>query len=336
MTAKVVILNWNGEKHLRNFLPSVAYTVPPDVGIVVVDNASTDNSVKVLEEEFASVEIVRLDKNYGFAKGYNLGLEKVDADCYILLNSDVQTSPGWVKPLLELLRNDVQLMAVSPKILSYTDKSMFEYAGAAGGFIDKYGYPFCRGRILSTIEKDNGQYDSQRDVFWASGACMACRRELFTEVGGFDDDFFAHMEEIDLCWRAQLYGYAIAVEPRSVVYHLGGGTLPNNSPRKIYFNYRNSLYMLYKNLPVGGKGWILFSRKVLDGLSAAAYLFTGRFAFFWQVFRAHIDYHKNIKHFRIKRKEVQMRATALPRHIYRKSILTRYFLKGKHTFGDMM
>lgn len=336
MKTAVVILNWNGRDHLRTFLPSIVATVPQDVIVVVADNGSMDDSTAMLESEFPSVRILQLKKNYGFAKGYNLALSKIDADYYILLNSDVKTSKGWVEPLIELLDNDTQLMAVSPKVLSYRDPEKFEYAGAAGGFIDKYGYPFCRGRILNTIETDRGQYDSQRDVFWATGACMACRKELFTDIGGFDDDFFAHMEEIDLCWRAQLYGYAVAVEPRSVVYHLGGGTLPNNSPRKIFLNYRNSLFMLYKNLPARGKGRIILMRKILDGVSALVYLFSGKFSFFTAVAKAHFDYYKNHKKFRAKRKQIQMRATTYPKYIYPKSILIRYFLKGRNTFNGMM
>ncbi len=247
MEIKIVILNWNGRAHLERFLPSVV-SHSTGASVVVADNGSDDDSAAFLRKHYPQVELLLLDKNYGYAEGYNRALEQVAADCYVLLNSDVEVEEGWLGPLAKLMASNERIAALAPKILSYDRPGYFEYAGASGGFLDAFGYPFCRGRILDTIEQDDGQYDTSRDVFWASGACMMVRADVFRKLGGFDGDFFAHMEEIDFCWRAQLAGYRIMVEPRSRVFHLGGGTLPNNSPRKLYLNYRNNLSMLYKNL----------------------------------------------------------------------------------------
>lgn len=332
---KVVILNWNGREHLRTFLPSVLRDTPAEVGIVVADNGSTDGSVAMLGAEFPRVEVLGLDGNYGYAGGYNRALARIDADYCILLNSDVETAPGWCEPLVQALEADATLAAVQPKIRSYRQRDFFEYAGACGGFLDALGYPFCRGRILFTTERDTGQYDTFRFCFWASGACMACRREAFLAVGGFDEGFFAHMEEIDWCWRAQLYGYRIAVEPASTVYHLGGGTLANDAPRKLYLNYRNNLRMLYKNLPTGHLWSVLPLRMAMDGLSALVYLFQGRIAAFGQVWRAHMDFYRHLKTLRIARRNVQAGAIAVPYGMYRKSIVLRYYM-GHREFGDMM
>lgn len=331
----VVILNWNGCEHLVTFLPSVVSTTPANVRIVVADNGSTDGSVDTVRMMFPQIEILELGGNHGYAGGYNRAIAQIDADFYILLNSDVQTAPGWCEPLIEALEADERLGAVQPKILSWRDPASFEYAGACGGFIDILGYPFCRGRILSTVERDKGQYDSFRTCFWASGACFACRRELFGKVGGLDEDFFAHMEEIDLCWRAQLYGYSIAVQPRSVVYHLGGGTLAVGSPRKTYLNYRNNLWMLYKNLPGRRLGIILPIRMLVDGLAAGIYLLQGHGNLFRQVFRAHMDFYRNLNPLKIKRREVQSQAVSRPGGIYRGSVILRW-LFGRKRFGGML
>ena len=335
-TVKVVILNWNGMEHLKRFLPSVIATTPPDIGIVVADNGSDDGSPEMLAEVFPGVEIIALNSNYGFAKGYNIALAQIEADYFILLNSDVETTAGWCEPLVSALDSNPELIAVSPKILSYTRKEYFEYAGASGGFIDMFGYPFCRGRILSGTEKDEGQYDDERYVFWSSGACMACRKELFAQLGGFDEQFFAHMEEIDLCWRVQSQGYRVGVEPRSMVYHLGGGTLPNNSPRKIYLNYRNSLAMLYKNLPRRRLVFVFAVRTVLDILSSAVYLFKGQFDFFKNVYKAHRDFYRwRNNGLKKKRTEIQAGATIEPEGIYRGSIILRYFFVSRK-FGKLL
>ena len=238
---KIVILNWNGAEHLRRFLPSVVAAAPAGVGVVVADNGSTDGSLAVLAEEFPTVAVVRLDRNYGFAGGYNRALAQVEADYYLLLNSDVETPRGWLEPILGVLEREPDVAVVSPKLVSWLDRTRFEYAGASGGFIDFLGYPFCRGRILKRVEADEGQYDDARDVFWVSGAAFCCRADVFRALGGFDDDFFAHMEEIDLCWRMQLAGYRVRVVPQSRVYHLGGGTLTTDSPTKVFYNLRNNL-----------------------------------------------------------------------------------------------
>lgn len=332
---KVVILNWNGEAHLERFLPSVVQHTPAGVGIVVADNGSTDGSLAMLERDFPAVEVVRLDRNYGFAGGYNRALRQVVADYYVLMNSDVEAAPGWFEPLLQAMERDERLAAVSPKLLSYSDKGSFEYAGASGGFIDFLGYPFCRGRILSTLERDRGQYDAPREVFWASGACMMVRASVFHALDGFDAAFFAHMEEIDLCWRMQLQGYKVRVEPAGRVYHLGGGTLPNNNPRKLYLNYRNNLSMLYKNLPRGRREGILFLRMVLDGGSALVFLAQGNLGFFNAVFRAHMDFHRRRPELRRLRQQIQALATARSRWIYPRSILLRYLL-GRRRFDDIL
>ena len=291
---KVVILNWNGRSHLERFLP-VLVARTPGADIVVADNGSTDDSADFIRARFPQVELLLLDRNYGFAEGYNRALARIEADYCVLLNSDVEVTEGWLAPLVELLERDSAAAAVAPKIRSYANPGKFEYAGAAGGFIDFLGYPFCRGRILDTIESDRGQYDAPREVFWASGACMLVRSEVFRRLGGFDGDFFAHMEEIDFCWRAQLAGYRIRVEPRSTVFHVGGGTLPNNSPQKIYLNFRNNLCMLFKNLSPGTFWPVLFSRMVLDGMAALVFLVQGHPDFFKKVFRAHIDFHRQRK-----------------------------------------
>lgn len=319
---KVVILNWNGRNHLERFLPSVMAATPYPVA--VADNGSTDGSVEFLRANFPDAEIVQLDRNYGFAEGYNRALEHLEADIFILLNSDVETPNGWCEPLVEILESESDVAAVQPKILSLPEPQKFEYAGAAGGFIDALGYPFCRGRIMNTIETDLGQYDVRRDVFWASGACMAVRASVFRELGGFDARFFAHMEEIDLCWRAARAGWRIVTEPRAAVYHLGGGTLAHGSERKIFLNFRNTLLMLHKNRG----GAVVWFRMVLDGGSALVYLVSGRWKFARAVWRAHREFLKmkgprpRIEHKRIT-------------GIYCGSILLRYFF-GRRRFGNMM
>lgn len=335
MNVKVVILNWNGREHLAHFLPSVV-RCSPEGSVVVADNGSTDDSLEFLQNYFPQVEVLCLDRNYGYAGGYNRALAQIEADAYVLLNSDVEVVDGWLIPMLERLEDDPRVAILSPRILSYDRPSHFEYAGAAGGFMDCFGYPFCRGRILDTLEEDHGQYNQACEVFWASGACMLIRSSVFKDLGGFDADFFAHMEEIDLCWRAQLRGHKVMVEPAARVFHLGGGTLPNNSPRKLYLNYRNNLAMLYKNLSASSLFGVLFSRMVLDGLSALVFLAQGRMDFFRVVWQAHLDFHKWRADLKPKRAQIQrLRVSAHSRNIYRGSILLRYML-GRHTFDGLM
>lgn len=333
---EIVILNWNGAGHLRRFLPSVLASVPEGVGVVVADNGSTDDSLGVLEREFPAVGRIVLDRNYGFAGGYNRALEYLDADYFILLNSDVETPAGWVEPLVETLDRDRTVAAVAPKLLSLVEPARFEYAGASGGFIDYLGYPFCRGRILQCVERDEGQYDDARDVFWASGAAFCCRAEVFRAMGGFDEDFFAHMEEIDLCWRMQLAGYRVRVVPGSTVYHLGGGTLTTDSPTKVFYNHRNNLAMLYKCASPVQRAVVAVVRPVLDLMAALSYLAQGRGDNFRAVFRAWRDFLRWHGSLSRKRKEIrqQCRGTVAGR-VYRGSVVLRYLL-GRKTFGRMM
>lgn len=326
MDTAVVILNWNGLPMLQTYLPTLlARTTCPGAFIVVADNGSTDGSVEWLSGNHPEIRLIRLDRNYGFTGGYNRALREIDADYYVLLNSDIEVGPGWLDPLVGWMEEHPEVGICQPKVLSMAERDRFEYAGAAGGFIDRYGYPFCRGRILSNIEKDHGQYDEPEECFWATGACMMVRSSLYHHLGGLDDSFFAHMEEIDFCWRAKLLGYQVWCVPASTVWHVGGGTLPNNSPRKLYFNYRNNLLMLYKNLPERIRWRRIFVRMILDGLSAVVYLVTGRWSFFKAVWKAHRDYR------RMRRDEDPSPFEEERNNIglYDRSIVLRFFLSGK-------
>ena len=339
MTTKVVILNWNGEEFLRKFLPTVVSTIPADVGVVVADNGSTDGSERVVGEvnvilptDRNGVEWLPLGENFGFAEGYNRALARIEADVFVLLNSDVEPRNGWLNPLLDYLDEHPDVAAVQPKILAHAQPTHFEYAGAAGGYIDRYGYPFCRGRIMQTTEQDLGQYDDTKEVFWTSGACMAIRAEAYRSVGGLDGDFFAHMEEIDLCWRLQLRGWKLAVVPQGEVLHVGGGTLPNNSPRKIYLNFRNSLCMLHKCLPES-ELWRLKVRMMMDRLSMFVYRLGGQKEFAEQVARAHRDYRTMRHALDVKRAEVWREAVVREPHtIWRGWIVWRTMICRKKTF----
>ena len=329
---KVLILNWNGEHHLARFLPSVVANTPPQAQIVVADNGSTDDSVALLRRDFPTVEVVQLDRNYGFAEGYNRAVERIEAEYLVLLNSDVETPAGWLEPLVRTLDENPDVAVVAPKLLSCCDKSKFEYAGAAGGYIDWLGYPFCRGRIMQRIETDRGQYDDACDVFWASGAAFCCRREAFVAAGGFDADFFAHMEEIDLCWRLQIAGWRIRIEPQSVVYHLGGGTLPAASPSKMFYNHRNNLMMLCKCATPVQRAVVAAVRPLLDMAAALSYLAGGSWGGFCAVFRAWREFIAAHRTLAAKRRAImQMRRDdpsrdISPRHIYRGSIIIRTLL----------
>ncbi len=334
LRAAVVILNWNGEEHLQRFLPSVVQHTPAEVDIVVADNGSTDGSLILLKSNFERVKCLLLDKNYGFAEGYNRALKQLDYECYILLNSYVEVSEGWTTPLISELIENPYVGAISPKILSYTEPTKFEYAGASGGYIDFLGYPFCRGRILQSLESDKGQYDEAQDVFWVSGAAFTCRAEVFHQMGGFDGDMFAHMEEIDLCWRMQLRGYRIRIIPQSAVYHLGGGTLSIDSPNKIYLNHRNNLVMLYKCSSPMQRATVAIVRPMLDALAAVTYLVEGRADSCWAVFRAYATFLKWHKRLSRKRKACRAKVVTESKHIYRGSILWRYFC-GCRRFSDI-
>lgn len=275
----VIILNWNGEAMLRTFLPAVILTTPTDIAdIIVADNGSTDASLSMLETTFPDIKTVKLDRNYGFAEGYNRAIAATRYRYTVLLNSDVAPAPGWLRPLYDYLEEKTETAAVQPKILSYIRQDTFEYAGAAGGYIDCNGYPYCRGRLFETVEKDIGQYDSTVSVFWATGAALMVRTDVYESTGGLDPEFFAHMEEIDLCWRIKLAGHDIAAIPASTVYHLGGGTLPASNPHKTYLNFRNNLLLLHKNLPDSCRRRRLVIRRLYDTLAWGKYVLTLDFA----------------------------------------------------------
>lgn len=333
----VVILNWNGRELLERFLPSVIADSNTSISdVIVADNASTDDSILFLETKYPQVRIIKMDKNYGFAEGYNRALDKLDNEFFVLLNSDVETSPGWLEPILAKFDSDSSIGAAQPKIKSYNNKSEFEYAGASGGFIDYLGYPFCRGRIMDNVEPDNAQYDDVKEVFWASGASLFVRSKLYKDLGGLDSDFFAHMEEIDFCWRLKLASYKVIVEPASVVYHVGGATLPYHNTRKLYLNFRNNLFMMYKNLPDNKLYYIMFMRMCLDGVAALKFLFTLEFKSFLAVFNAHVSFYKGISLFKEKRKlnKKYFNNTKLS-CVYDNSIVVDFFLKGKKTFNKL-
>ncbi len=333
----IVILNWNGQQMFDTFLPSVIqYTNPGTAEIFVADNGSTDQSVEYLLKYFPSVKIIQLERNYGFAEGYNQALKQVDADYFVLLNSDVKVTPNWLESCINLFEQDQKIAVIQPKILSYNKPGEFEYAGAAGGFIDRYGYPFCRGRILNRIEKDNGQYNQPSPIFWASGACMFIRSSTFKEAGGLDGDFWAHMEEIDLCWRLKNSGYKVVYQPESVVYHLGGGTLSYGSPRKVYLNFRNNLWMLFKNLPKHQFKRIFLARMILDGVAAVKFILGFNFREFWAVVKAHYAFYKNLGKLIEKRKQVQ-KSVIVKEHneVYKKSIMWKFFLEKKRRFSEL-
>ena len=328
----VVILNWNGRRHLERYLPSVVAHTAGDAEVVVADNGSTDDSLQWLRLTHPDVRVIRLDRNYGFAGGYNRALKEVDSEYVLLLNSDVEVTAGWWQPLVGVLDKESDVAAVAPKLLADMERTKFEYAGASGGFIDYLGYPFCRGRILSNVETDSGQYDDRRDIFWASGAALCCRREVFEALGGFDDDFFAHMEEIDLQWRMQLAGWRIVVEPKSVVYHLGGGTLPASS-RKIFLNHRNNLAMLFKCASPMQRAVVAMVRPMTDMLEALVNLVTLHPHRAWAIVRAWGEF--IAWHGTLSRKRKAVVRTKKVNNIYRHSIILRY-LFGKRTFNNMM
>ena len=320
---------------LAKFLPSVI-EYSPGAEIVVADNASTDDSVAVLRESFPAVRLIQLDKNYGFADGYNKALEQVDAEYFLLLNSDVEVTEGWIEPLLSFMERTPDAVACQPKILSYNNRNYFEYAGAAGGFIDRYGYPYCRGRLFDTIEEDNGQYNDVCRVFWATGAAMMVRSDAFRKAGGFDGRFFAHMEEIDLCWRMAACGGKIYVVPQSRVYHVGGATLNKSNPRKTFLNFRNNLLMLYKNLPAEELCGVMRMRAVLDYVAALKFLLSGA----WGDFKAVLAARREYKRMRTSYKSVRKQnlAEAVTTEIEgraRFSLLWQYYLKGKKLFSQL-
>ncbi len=331
-TVAVVILNFNGKDFLKKFLPSVIDHSHEFAEVIVADNASTDGSIEMLSENFPLIRLIQNSSNRGFSTGYNLALNQIDADYYILLNSDIEVTAGWIEPVINMMEHDKNIAACQPKILSYNQKDYFEYAGAGGGFIDSYGYPFCRGRLFQEIERDEGQYDDEAEVFWASGACMFVRAELFHKMGGLDDDFFAHMEEIDFCWRLKNAGYKIMYCPRSVVYHIGGGTLPKSSARKTYLNFRNNLSLLYKNLPDRSFLQIIIIRLFLDMAASLKFLIEGGLGDFFAVARAHLHFYRKIP--LLKRKRSALLRSKV-KGIYRRNIAIQHFLFRKMKFTDL-
>lgn len=322
----VVILNWNGARLLEQFLPSVIMH-SDEANIYVADNASTDTSVDLVKRRFPSVKIIQNDGNYGFAKGYNVALEQVEEEYYALVNSDIEVTEGWLAPILSIFDSEPTTGIIQPKVLDYKNKEYFEYAGAAGGFIDQFGYPYCRGRIFDSIEKDKGQYNDEIDIFWASGACFFIRKDIYRKLNGFDSDFFAHQEEIDLCWRAFNSGFKAKYTYKSVVYHVGGATLNESNPKKTFLNFRNSLLMLAKNLPESKLLPIILARLVLDGMAGIQFIFKGKFIHCWAIVKAHFNFYYLINKTLKKRKSPQAY------NYYRsKSIVYKYFLKSGTVF----
>ncbi len=323
----VIILNWNGEKLLREYLPSVIKYTPSDIAdVIVADNGSTDSSLVVLRREFPTVNVMKFEKNLGFAAGYNRAIDETRYEYTVLLNSDVAVKDDWLTPLYRFMETHPDVGACQPKILSYRQPSMFEYAGAAGGFLDRNGYPYCRGRLFTTVEEDHGQYDDTLDVDWASGACLMVRSDAYLDAGGLDASFFAHMEEIDLCWRLRLAGYRVCAIGDARVYHLGGGSLPASNPRKTYLNFRNNLLMLDKNLPEADRRGALLRRRLLDTMAWAKMIAT----LDWENAGAVLHAHRDFRRMRGGRSEASVNSLKS-----RPNILTAYYLKGRRRFSDL-
>jgi len=329
----VVILNYNGRKHLETYLPSVMQH-SQGCRVVVADNNSTDDSIAFLEEHFPTTELIRLKENGGYSKGYNQALQQIEADYYILLNSDVEVTKNWTDPIISMMESDPEIGAAQPKIRAFSDKDKFEYAGAAGGFIDIFGYPFCRGRIFLSIEEDKGQYDDMREVFWATGACLFVRAEVFHSLGGLDEDFFAHMEEIDFCWRLQNTGGKVFHNGNSTVYHLGGGTLSKSNPRKTFLNFKNGLSILIKNMPLFPLLVILPIRIILDWIAAIKFIIFDSFQDGIAVFKAHFHFMLSCPGNIRKRKETVKLGDSV-RNIYRGLIVYDYYIKKIRKFNQL-
>lgn len=330
----VIILNWNGSTMMSRFLPSVVKN-SPEADVIVADNGSTDNSLNMLREDFPTVGILPFDKNYGFAEGYNKALNEVDTPYSLLLNDDVEVTPNWLQPLLLFMDSHPEIAACQPKIRSEKRRNLFEYAGACGGFLDYLGYPYCRGRMMENVEEDHGQYDTPCSIFWASGAALMVRTEIYKEVGGLDGRFFAHMEEIDFCWRLHSRGHGIFCIPQSVVYHVGGGTLNKNNPRKTFLNFRNNLLMLHKNLPVEQLPFVLFARYFLDNIAALKMLLCGERENAMAVVRARFKFNQTRHEFDSTREDNLQKTTC--RHIpelRNASLLVAYYFLHKRKFSD--
>jgi len=335
MKIAVVILNWNGQALLDKFLPKVI-SCSPGADIIVADNASTDDSVPFLKSNFPDVQVIVNPINSGYAGGYNEALKQVDAELYVLLNSDIEVTPNWIEPIVALFKADSLIAAIQPKILAYNKKTHFEYAGASGGYLDRLGFPFCRGRMFEELEEDKGQYDQIHEVFWASGACLFVKASVFKICGGFDESFFAHMEEIDLCWRMKNQGWKIMVQPDAAVYHIGGGTLAKQNWKKTYLNFRNNLELIYKNIEDKYLIRSLFFRMVLDGVAAFKFLFSNGPMHFYAIIRAHLHFYRMIPQIRKKRKKLKtIEKVRNTKGVYMGSIVIDYFVRNKKKFSQL-
>lgn len=332
----IAILNWNGKSFLERFLQILIDNTDKKIAeIIIIDNNSSDDSIIYLEKNHPEIRTIILDKNYGFAGGYNKGLEQISAKYYLLLNSDIEVTKNWLSPLYELMENDKTIGICGPKLKSLDKQNHFEYSGASGGYLDKYAYPFCRGRIFENTEEDKGQYDSTIDCFWISGAALMIRSKIFNEIGGFDADFFAHQEEIDLCWRTQNLGHRICCEPKSYIYHIGGGTLPKSSSFKTYLNFRNNLFLIQKNLPNYHRQKVFFVRFFLDYIAAIRMIFQGEFSLFWAVKKAYFSYFLNFQKMRKKRIEIKPKSPKNLKGFYNSSIVFDFYIKAKKTFNSI-
>lgn len=334
--AAVVILNYNGHYYLEKFLPDIiTHSLPYPV--IVADNASTDQSVEFMQQQHPEIQLIQNTGNFGYAEGYNAALKLVEAEYFILLNSDVEVTDNWISPVLELMDAQANIAACQPKIIDYKNRQFFEYAGASGGFIDKFGYPFCRGRLFNHLEKDTSQYNDVHEVFWATGACLFVKSEAFRKAGGFDGDYFAHMEEIDFCWRLKNLGYRVMVQPASVIYHIGGGTLNKLSRQKTYLNFRNNLITLTKNHPARGLLLKILYRLILDGVAGIKFLLDGEPKHFLAVLHAHFSYYKRLPKTLKKRWDFQKKTNFRPNHsgMYKGNIVAEHFIGGKKCFSDL-
>lgn len=335
MRTAVVILNWNGIKLLRQFLPEVI-RCSPQAEIIVADNASNDGSVEMMKAEFPQIRVIVNPTNSGYTGGYNEALRQVDAEFYVLLNSDILVTPNWIDPIEKLFDSDQMIGAVQPKIRAYNQQTHFEYAGAAGGYLDRLGFPFCRGRIFESLEEDLGQYNDTREVFWASGACMFVRSSVFHQCAGFDESYFAHMEEIDLCWRMKNQGYRVMYEPSSMVFHIGGGTLDKSNWRKTYLNFRNNLELIYKNIEGKYLFRSLFFRMIMDGVAAFKFLFSNGFSHFYAIIRAHLHFYRMLPS--IRKKRIALKKLEKNRNstgVYMGSVVIDYFVRQRRNFSKL-
>jgi len=327
----IVILNWNGQKLLEQFLPSVVNFSSQEATIYIADNASTDSSINYVKEFFPSIKVVKNAINDGYAKGYNDALKEIDADIYCLLNSDVEVTENWLPPIVNVFKADQKTAIIQPKLLDFKDKTKFEYAGAGGGFVDLYGYPYCRGRVFNHLETDEGQFNDVKDIFWASGACLFIRSKVYQQLDGFDEDYFAHQEEIDLCWRAQNIGYKVKYVGNSTVYHVGGATLHDSNPQKTYLNFRNSLLNVVKNVPTKWFLFVIFSRLLLDGIAGIKFIIELRPIHTWAIIKAHFSFYKNFNKFLKKRKKLFKKKD----YNLHTSIVWQYFTLGRNKFNNL-